>query len=118
MPDLDYSVIMTEATKEELETFLLRTDEREKTWSLPCTRLRGVSAASRRCWVPSYPRRRGPSGAWQRELQPGFYVERMYAAALATGQGVALLHSHLGPGWGPATTTSSRISACRPAPCR
>ena len=98
MPDLDYSVIMTEATKEELETFLLRTDEQEDLVFALYTPSRGERRFTAMLGSVLYPEDGDRQVHGNASFNPA-YVERVYAAALATGQGVALLHSHLGPGW-------------------
>lgn len=98
MPDLKYSVTMTSTLKDELEAFLLRPDEQEDLIFGLYTPSAGGERFTAMLTEVLYPE----EGDRQVHGNASFnaaYVERVYNAAMSSGQGVALLHSHLGPGW-------------------
>jgi molybdopterin-synthase adenylyltransferase len=98
MRKLEYSVAFTDAVDLRLQSFLLRPDEQEDL----CFAL----------WTPSRGKNRTtalihtilPPVEGDRVLQGNVaftkqYFERVCETAMRAGCGIALLHSHLGPGW-------------------
>ena len=98
MPKPHFSVAIPEAVDERLQSFLLRADEQEDlTFAL---------------WTPSKGRKR-TTGLLHTIILPGEndrlvhgnvaftkeYLDRACNEAMGQGCGIALLHSHLGPGW-------------------
>lgn len=98
MPEMDYSVAMTRSLQDALEAFLLRTDEQEDLVFGLYTPSLGAKRFTAMLTEVLYPEDSDRQVHGNASFNAS-YVDRVYAAAMASGQGVALLHSHLGPGW-------------------
>ncbi len=98
MPELEYSVAMTQKTHDELAGFLLREDLQEDLVFALYTPSQGETRFTALISDIIFPQE------GEREVhgnvsfhQP--YLERVYSEALLQEKGVVFLHSHLGPGW-------------------
>jgi molybdopterin/thiamine biosynthesis adenylyltransferase len=94
----EYSVAFTDTIDERLQSFLLRPDGQEDLCFGLWTPSRGTRRTTALIHTVIYP------GEGERVLQGNVaftkqYFERVCETALREESGVALLHSHLGPGW-------------------
>lgn len=98
MPKPEYSVALTDVVDQKLQAFLLRQGDQEDLAFGLWTPSRGSQRTTALVHTILYPEE------GDRILQGNVaftkqYLERICGVAMREGCGVALLHSHLGPGW-------------------